>query len=178
MAELGRTLPFPLSLSAQAKPSASSCLFIESSSPPSQHTRQAYQDAGELYRIKLKFHLLKEAFPEMLFQEKLATLSGLTGLQFGLHLLGREPLEGRIYILLVYSHCCITPATHMPIGSAFLNEEEREKYSWFYKDAHIKLWLPMLISGARAGVKGCAWTTVCASFLARTRCQPCNFCLR
>ena len=127
MAELGRTLPFPLSLSAQAKPSASSCLFIESSSPPSQHTRQAYQDAGELNRIKLKFHLLKEAFPEMLFQEKLATLSGLTGLQFGLHLLGREPLKGRIYILLVYSHCCITPATHMPIRSAFLNEEECEK---------------------------------------------------
>ena len=63
--------------------------------------------------MQANFILFEEAFPETLFQEKSATLSGLTGLQFGLHLLGCEPLEGRIYILLVYSHCYITPATYM-----------------------------------------------------------------
>ena len=36
VAKVGRTLPFPLSLAAQTKPPASSCLFIESHPPPGE----------------------------------------------------------------------------------------------------------------------------------------------
>lgn len=80
VAELGRTSPFPFALAAQIESLAGSCLFTNCSPPPSQHTRHARRDACLLYRIKLKLHLLQEAFSEMLIKETSAILSTLASL--------------------------------------------------------------------------------------------------
>ena len=174
MAELGRTLPFPPSLAAQTKPPASSCLFFESPPHPhlstlGRHTEMQANFTG----LSSDFTFSKKAFLKHCSRKNRQFSVGSQVCSLGFICWAVGPLKAGS----TYSHCYITPATYMPTCSTFLNEEECEKCT-AGSTRMCTCGCLVLISGARAGVKGCAWATVCAGFLARTRCQPCNFCLR